>query len=129
MLFIEANTKMFIPDVGGLMEFRVSGDQVPMIEQTIYNVYMQPPQEALDAYNKALTAYNEKYKDSKSIDNPNPPTMPAATGIPPDFFLLLVPEQAQQTGRAASFQEKALFKLYGTAAARQFLVEECGIQI
>lgn len=129
MLFIEANTKMFIPDVGGLMEFLVSGDQVPMIEQTIYNTYMQPPQEALDAYNKALAAYNEKYKDSKSIDNPDPPMMPAATGIPPDFFLLLVPQQSQQTGRASSFQENTLFKLYGTAAARQFLVEKCEIDV
>lgn len=130
MQFMESNVQLFTPDTDGLAQFKVTGDQIQAIQKAVFDTYLSPPPKLLAKYNKDIDAYNKKYPD-KSFDNPNPPDLPAATGIPGDFMLVIA-SMKQKTGRATTvqaLQETTVYKLYGSASAKQFLIEKCGIPV
>lgn len=130
MQFMETSVQIITPDQGGLNQFRVTGDEIQLIQKAIHDEFLQPPKKLLDKFNKDTEAYNKKYPE-KSIDNPDPPEMPVASGIPGDFVLIIASVRAK-TGRATTVQaaqETTVYNLYGSASVRKFLIDKCGIQI
>lgn len=96
----------FSPDHDGIAH-QISGDELLTIQGKIQQNFMMPVTNDVG-------------------DQIEPPL-----GIPGDFALIIKP-LAQQSGRMGSLaagQEETIYQIYGTTAAKTFLVEECGIEL
>ena len=49
-------------------------------------------------------------------------------GLPPDFVLSISPEKVMHADMSASLQE-GFFRAHGSAVAREFLINECGMEL
>lgn len=104
MYFNVAQAVVFTPDVGGLVEFKVTGDQVQKIKDVIMQEFMAPRAEGVSSF----------------------------LGLPPDFQLIIQPLSKSPMSRidaSMKHQESTIYLLFGTAAAREFIKNKCGVDV